>query len=316
MPFLLARLAVGPAAFQPRELAASRLVHGRRVVDQDVGQPGRVGGIGAGVMQRARVVHRAAARRQRLGHGQIAGEVAAAFQRVQMLVAAGRAMLQHVPFVGPGDELHAAVLQRGRLQRQPDAQLLVDEVGRAEGLVLVPGRLGPAPARLEQRVLAIQRRVRPQQLARHRQGAGVVRRLQQVGGIMARIVQAGKPRRPGRIVPADEVVLRALVVARPVLEHVHQRGAYVAHFVLRADAVQGQVALLSVTRCLCFRQQTGLFHNGLSKLVHEWVCGGSCIDIQGGRADAAWPRPGRRAICLTHALTYRFDARRPIDHPH
>ncbi|KAG1451388.1 hypothetical protein G6F57_016172 [Rhizopus arrhizus] len=83
---------------------------------------------------------------------------------------------------------------------------------------------------------------------------------------MARIVQAGKLGRLGRIVPADEVVLRPLVVSGLVRKQVQQCPANVPDLVLRAHVLQGQVALVPVTRCLCFRQQTGLFHNGFSKL--------------------------------------------------
>ncbi len=211
-------------------------------------------------------MHGDAARVQRFGHGLVAAEVAAAFQRMQALVAPGRAVFQHVPFVRSGNELHAAVFHGCRLQRQPDAQFVVDKVGRTERLVLVPRRLGAERAGLEQGVLAIQRRLFAQQLPRQVQRALVVSRLEQTGGIMTRIVQAGKLGGLGRVVPAHEVVLRTLVVSRLVGEQVQQGAADIAHLVLRTHVLQGQVTLVPVARCLSFRQQTGLFHNGFSKL--------------------------------------------------
>ncbi|MOA00133.1 hypothetical protein D3C78_1194810 [compost metagenome] len=152
------------------------------------------------------------------------------------------------------------------MQRQPDAQLVVDEVWRAERLVLVPWGFRAERAGLEQRVLAIKRRLFAQQLPRQVQRTLVVSRLQQTGGIMTRIVQAWKLRGLGRVVAADEVVLRALVVSRFIREQVQQGATDVAHLILRAHVLQGQVALVPVARCLSFRQQTGLFHNGFSKL--------------------------------------------------
>ncbi|MNN92443.1 hypothetical protein D3C81_2107290 [compost metagenome] len=83
---------------------------------------------------------------------------------------------------------------------------------------------------------------------------------------MARIVQTRKLGGLGRIVAADEVILRAFVVSGLVREQVEQRPADVPHFILRAHFLQGQVTLLPVASCLGFRQQTGLFHNGFSKL--------------------------------------------------
>ncbi|KAG0756899.1 hypothetical protein G6F22_020141 [Rhizopus arrhizus] len=71
---------------------------------------------------------------------------------MQRLVAAGRTVLQHVPFVRARDELHAPVLDGCRLQGQPDAQFVVDEIGRPERLVLMPGRFRAMRAGLEQRM--------------------------------------------------------------------------------------------------------------------------------------------------------------------
>ncbi len=130
----------------------------------------------------------------------------------------------------------------------------------------MPWRFRPVRAWLEQGMLAVQGRLRSQQLAGQFQRALVVLGLQKTRGIMARIVQTGKLGGFGRVVAAYKVILRALVVAGFVREQVEQRPADVTHLVLRAHVLQGQVTLLPVARCLSFRQQTGLFHNGFSKL--------------------------------------------------
>src|SRR5438445_2864676 len=58
----------------------------------------------------------------------------------------------HFPLVGAGDELHAAALDGGRIERQPDAETAREDGGVPVGLVLMPGGLAAVAGRLQDHV--------------------------------------------------------------------------------------------------------------------------------------------------------------------
>src|SRR5437667_9469741 len=88
----------------------------------------------------------------------------------------------HFAFVGAGDELHAAALDGGRIERQPDAEAAREDGGVPVGLVLMPGGLAAVARRLQDHVspTADLSLVHAKKLRRQAVGVPVIDRLPQL----------------------------------------------------------------------------------------------------------------------------------------
>ena len=190
----------------------------RRGEPHDQRAPGLGAGVGAGVVQGPAEVDRRAAGGQRAGHGLLDQ-----LQRLELepvRVGVDQLVRLDAEVVAAGHELHAAVLQRGRLQRDPDAQAAVLVRRVPVGLVLVPRRRGAVLGGLADRVHASRADLVAQQLrgdpsGRWRRRRSRAARARSGRGSRSGAARAVRPRRrPARAGPSRRPVRRARTAGR------------------------------------------------------------------------------------------------------